>query len=116
MRQDIAVTGSLNQLGEVQAVGGVSQKIKGFFSACKILGFTGKGGVVIPESNKQNIFLSDEILQAVRDGVFNIWTVRHIDEAILLMSNMTKNEYSPRIESRLEEFAKTIMVMQERGR
>lgn len=111
MRQDIAVTGSLNQLGEVQAVGGVSQKIKGFFSACKILGFTGEGGVIIPESNKQNIFLSPEILQAVKDGIFNIWTIKNIDEAISLMSGMRKDEYSQRIESQLENFAKTIMEM-----
>ena len=111
MRQDIAVTGSLNQLGEIQAVGGVSQKIKGFFSACKILGFTGRGGVLIPESNKQNVFLDDELLQAVQDGIFNIWTVKNIDEAIKLMSGMEKSEYTPLIEHKLVEFARTIRDM-----
>lgn len=111
MRQDIAVTGSLNQLGEVQAVGGVSEKIKGFFQACKILGFTGKGGVVIPESNRTNLFLDDEILDAMEKGYFNIWTIKNIDEAIELLSEVKCTEYSPIIENALEEFAKTIMSM-----
>jgi len=111
MRQDIAVTGSLNQLGEVQAVGGISQKIKGFFNACKILGFTGRGGVVIPESNKQNLFLNDEILKAIKEGIFNIWTIKDIDDAIMLLTGMEKEEYSTIIEKKLTSFAKTIMEM-----
>ena len=111
MRQDIAVTGSLNQLGEVQAVGGVSEKIIGFFNTCKILGFSGQGGVVIPESNKDNLFLPDEILQAIKEKRFNIWTIKNIDEGIELLSDMKENEYSSIIEEKLISFAKTIMEM-----
>lgn len=111
MRQDIAVTGSLNQLGEVQAVGGVSEKIIGFFNTCKILGFSGQGGVVIPESNKDNLFLPDEILQAIKEKRFNIWAIKNIDEGIELLSDMKENEYSSIIEEKLISFAKTIMEM-----
>ena len=111
MRQDIAVTGSLNQLGEVQAVGGVTEKIIGFFNACKILGFSGEGGVVIPESNKVNLFLPDEILEAIKEKRFNIWTIKNIDEGIELLSDMKEEEYTPLIEEKLISFAKTIMEM-----
>ena len=111
MRQDIAVTGSLNQLGEVQAVGGVSEKIIGFFNTCKILGFSGEGGVVIPESNKVNLFLPDEILQAIKEKRFNIWAIKNIDEGIELLSDMKEKEYAPLIEEKLISFAKTIIEM-----
>ncbi|MCX7731417.1 MAG: hypothetical protein N2205_09430, partial [Candidatus Caldatribacterium sp.] len=72
IRQDIAVTGSINQKGEVQAVGGVNQKIEGFFRACKMKGFTGTQGVIIPRSNVQNLMLDEEVVQAVREGKFHI--------------------------------------------
>ncbi len=111
MRQDIAVTGSLNQLGEVQAVGGVSEKIIGFFNTCKILGFSGEGGVVIPESNKVNLFLPDEILEAIKEKRFNIWTIKNIDEGIEVLSDMKEKDYTPLIEEKLVSFAKTIMEM-----
>lgn len=111
MRQDIAVTGSLNQLGEVQAVGGVTEKIIGFFNTCKILGFSGEGGVVIPESNKVNLFLPDEIINAIKEKKFNIWAIKNIDEGIELLSNMKEKEYTPLIEEKLISFAKTIMEM-----
>lgn len=111
MRQDIAITGSLNQLGEVQAVGGINEKVTGFFNTCKILGFTGKGGVVIPESNKTNLFLNDEILDAIKKGYFNIWTIKTIDEAITLLTDLPESTYTPIIEERLNSFAKTIIEM-----
>ena len=116
MRQDIAVTGSLNQLGEVQAVGGVSEKIIGFFNACKILGFSGEGGVVIPESNKVNLFLPDEILEAIKEKRFNIWTIKNIDEGIELLSGKKEKDYAPLIEEKLVSFAKTIMEMNSQAR
>lgn len=111
MRQDIAVTGSLNQLGEVQAVGGVTEKIIGFFNTCKILGFSGEGGVVIPESNKVNLFLPDEILDAIREKRFNIWAIKNIDEGIELLSGKKESDYAPLIEKKLVCFAETIMEM-----
>ena len=82
IRQDIAVTGSINQFGEVQPVGGVTEKVEGFFRACKLHGLTGTQGVIIPESNLKNLVLKPEVLQAVKEGKFHIYTVRNVDEAI----------------------------------
>jgi len=88
IRQNIAVTGSINQKGEVQAIGGVNQKVEGFFQLCKNRGLTSKQGVVIPASNVQNLMLDDEIVKAVRDGLFHIYAVRNVDEAIEILSGI----------------------------
>ncbi len=87
IRQNIAVTGSVNQKGEVQAIGGVNQKIEGFYETCKARGLTGEQGCMIPFSNVQNLMLKDEVVQAIKEGKFHIWPVRTIDEGIeVLMS------------------------------
>ncbi|MCS7242189.1 Lon protease family protein [Candidatus Caldatribacterium sp.] len=88
IRQDIAVTGSINQKGEVQAVGGVNQKIEGFFRACKMKGFTGTQGVIIPRSNVQNLMLDEEVVQAVREGKFHIYAVSSVDEAMEILTGL----------------------------
>jgi len=80
--QSIAVTGSVNQKGEVQAIGGVNEKIEGFFEVCKLKRLTGKQGVMIPESNVQNLMLKEEVVEAVTAGKFNIYAVKSIDEGI----------------------------------
>lgn len=104
MRQDIAVTGSLNQHGMVQPVGGISEKIEGFFNTCKILGFTGSQGVMIPYSNKTNLFLPKKIIEAAAEGKFNIWTIKTIDEGIKLLSGLDEKTYTQKISSKLNEF------------
>ena len=88
IRQNIAVTGSINQKGEVQAIGGVNQKIEGFFQVCKNRGLTSKQGVIIPASNIQNLMLDDEIIQAVREGLFHVFAVKNVDEAIEILTGM----------------------------
>lgn len=88
LRQDIAVTGSINQKGEVQAVGGVNQKIEGFFRACKIKGLTGTQGVIIPKSNVQNLMLDEEVVQAVQEGKFHIYAVSSVDEAMEILTGL----------------------------
>ena len=108
MRQDIAVTGSLNQHGMVQPVGGITEKIEGFFNTCKILGFTGTQGVMIPVSNKNNLFLSKEVKEAVKEGKFNIWTIKTIGEGIKLLSGLQEEVYTWMISQRLEEFYKKV--------
>ncbi len=80
--QGIAVTGSINQNGEVQPVGGVTEKVEGFFRLCRMRGLTGRQGVVIPKANVENLVLKPEVIEAVRDGKFHIWTVESVDEAI----------------------------------
>ena len=86
IKQYFAVTGSVNQKGEVQAIGGVNEKIEGFFEVCKTKGLTGQQAVMIPESNVQNLMLKEEILDAVTSGKFSIYSVKTIDEGIEVLT------------------------------
>ncbi|MGE4193248.1 MAG: Lon protease family protein [Pseudodesulfovibrio sp.] len=88
IRQYIAVTGSVNQYGEVQPIGGVNQKIEGFYLCCKHAGLTGKQGVMIPHPNVKDLMLRDEVIEAVRDGKFHIWAVKTIDEGIEILTGV----------------------------
>jgi lon-related putative ATP-dependent protease len=92
IKQNIAVTGSVNQKGEVQAIGGVNEKIEGFFEVCKAKGFTGKQGVMIPESNVQNLMLKEEIVDAAKSGQFRIYSVKTIDEGIEILTGVRAGE------------------------
>ena len=83
--QSFAITGSVNQYGEAQAIGGVNEKIEGFFRLCNARGLTGKQGVIIPAANQRNLVLHDDVLKAVEAGEFHIYCVRHVDEAIHLL-------------------------------
>ncbi len=86
LRQGIAATGSVDQNGQVQAVGGVTRKIEGFFATCKAQGLTGAQGVIIPAANVHNLMLDQEVVDAVRRGQFHVWAVRTIDEGIELLT------------------------------
>ena len=88
LRQDIAVTGSVNQYGEIQPVGGVTHKIEGFFDLCRSRGFTGTQGVLIPASNQRHLMLQDEVIEAVHLGQFHIWVAEQVDDALELLSEM----------------------------
>jgi len=88
VKQGIAVTGSVNQKGEVQAIGGVNEKIEGFFEVCRVKGLTGEQGVLIPDSNVQNLMLKEEVVEAVREGKFHIWAVKTVDEGIEVLTGM----------------------------
>jgi lon-related putative ATP-dependent protease len=92
IKQSLAVTGSVNQKGEVQAIGGVNEKIEGFFEVCKAKGFTGKQGVMIPESNVQNLMLKEEIMDAVKQGKFHIYSVKTIDEGMEVLTGVKAGE------------------------
>lgn len=92
IRQNLAVTGSVNQKGEIQAIGGVTQKIEGFFKLCKKRGLTGNQGVIIPFSNVKELVLNDEVVDAVREGVFHIYPIKHIDEGIELLMDYPAGE------------------------
>ena len=88
LKQSFAITGSINQFGEVQAVGGVNEKIEGFFRLCQARGLTGEQGVIIPRSNIINLLLDKAVVAAVRDGQFNIYAVSHVDQALCLLSGV----------------------------
>lgn len=92
IKQSLAVTGSVNQKGEVQAIGGVNQKIEGFYDLCKVKGFTGEQGVVIPKSNVQNLMLKEEVVDAVKEGRFHIYPVETIDEGIEILTGVEAGE------------------------
>ena len=85
LKQCFAITGSINQFGEVQAVGGVNEKIEGFFRLCEARGLTGEQGAIIPHSNVTTLMLDERVLQAVRAGKFHIYAVRQVDEALGLL-------------------------------
>jgi ATP-dependent Lon protease len=89
LRQDIAVTGSVNQWGEVQAIGGVNEKIEGFFDVCRAIGLTGRQGVLIPEANIRHLVLRSDVIDAVANGKFHIYPVRTIDEGLGILSGAT---------------------------
>lgn len=88
LRQDIAVTGSVDQFGFVQPIGGVNEKIEGFFSYCKSRGLTGTQGVMIPKQNIRHLMLHREVVEAVEEGLFSIWAVSTIDEGIELLTGI----------------------------
>lgn len=90
--QSIAVTGSVNQKGEIQPIGGVNFKIEGFYQVCKAKGLNGRQGVMIPHQNVRHLMLRDEVVQAVRDGKFHIWPVESIDQGIEILTGMPAGE------------------------
>jgi len=92
IRQDLAVTGSVNQKGEIQAIGGVTHKIEGFFNLCKKRGLTKEQGVIIPVSNVKDLVLNDEVVNAVKDGIFHIYPIAHINEGIELLMGYPAGE------------------------
>ncbi len=117
--QSLAVTGSINQHGQVQAIGGVNEKIEGFFRLCESRGLTGKQGCIIPASNQLNLVLNDEVIKAVEQGQFHIYVVKGVDEALELLMDMpagernSKNQYPKRTINylalrRLEEIAEIV--------
>lgn len=85
LRQELAMTGSVNQLGQVQPIGGVNEKIEGFFRLCAARGLTGQQGVIIPASNKANLMLKQEVIAAVEQGLFSIYTVTNVDQTLCLL-------------------------------
>lgn len=119
IRQYLAVTGSVNQLGEVQPIGGVNEKIEGFFESCSRRGLTGKQGVIIPARNTKHLALRREVVEAVESGHFTIYAVNTMEEAIELLTGVAAGErgldgeYAPetvygRAAQRLEEMAQVV--------
>jgi predicted ATP-dependent protease len=88
LKQGFAVTGSVNQLGEVQAIGGVNEKIEGFYAVCKARGLTGEQGVIIPKDNVHNLMLKQEVVRAVSEGTFHIYAVSSIEQGIGLLTGV----------------------------
>ncbi len=92
LRQGVAITGALNQKGDVQPIGGVTTKIEGFFRACKRRGLTGEQGVIIPARNSSNLVLTDEVIEAVQAGGFHIWPIRQVEEGWAIFAGLPAGE------------------------
>ncbi|MDH5425529.1 MAG: AAA family ATPase [Gammaproteobacteria bacterium] len=95
INQGYAVTGSLNQQGKVQAIGGVNEKIEGFFEVCKSRGLTGEQGCIIPAINRKNLLLNDEVLNAIEEGNFHIYVIENIDEALEILTGRETGKLMP---------------------
>jgi predicted ATP-dependent protease len=95
LRQGIAVTGSVNQKGEVQPIGGVNQKIEGMFDVCRLLGLTGDQGVMVPVQNVRNLVLREDVVAAVKEGKFHIYAVKTIDEGMEILTGYPAGERQP---------------------
>ncbi|SHJ90460.1 Lon protease family protein [Tepidibacter formicigenes] len=104
IKQNIAVTGSINQKGEVQVVGGVTQKIEGFYHICKAKGLNGKQGVILPKNNLNNLVLLDEVQKAIDEGKFHIYPVTRIEEAIEILTGKPFAYIYDKIINRLNKF------------
>ena len=117
VRQDIAVTGSVNQWGDIQAIGGVNEKIEGFFDVCRVVGMTGQQGVCIPQSNVKNIILRKDVRQAIADGEFHIYPIRTVDEGIELLTGFKAGSPEEagtihwRVDQRLGRMTETLQGM-----
>jgi ATP-dependent Lon protease len=119
LRQDIAVTGSMNQQGDIQAIGGINEKIEGFFDVCRIKGLTGTQGILMPASNVEDLMLRDDVLDAVTAGKFHIWPVAKVEEGIEILTGLAAGQkdgegrFEPAtvfalVDERLREMAKTL--------
>ncbi len=114
IRQDIAVTGSVNQWGDIQAIGGVNEKIEGFFDVCRVIGLTGRQGVCIPQSNVKNLILRKDVRQAIADGEFHIYPILSVDEGLELLTGFKAGSPQEegtihwRVDQRLGEMTETL--------
>jgi lon-related putative ATP-dependent protease len=114
LRQDIAVTGSVNQKGEIQPIGGVNEKIEGFFDVCRAKGLTGSQGVIIPHQNVQNLMLRRDVVEAVAQGKFHIYSIKNVDEGIEILTGVEAGEQ--REDGAFEEGTVNALVDQEMHR
>jgi ATP-dependent Lon protease len=122
LRQDLAVTGSVNQWGEIQAIGGANEKIEGFFDVCVQHGLSGQQGVMIPQANVRNLMLRHDVVEAIRAGHFHIYPIAHIDQGLALLTGMpagdptTEGTVHYLVNARLRQLAQDIAAFGNAGR
>lgn len=127
IRQGIAVTGSMDQNGTVQPVGGINEKIEGFFELCRARGLTGEQGVIIPEGNVRSLMLGEEVVRAAEEGKFRVFSIAHVEEGIELLTGLPAGEPGPdggfpegslnrRVEDRLTRLREALKKEEEKGK
>ncbi|WP_195948000.1 Lon protease family protein [Paraclostridium bifermentans] len=107
IKQHIAVTGSVSQKGEIQPIGGINEKIEGFFDVCKIKGLNGKQGVMMPIQNVKNLILKDEVVEAVKNGEFSIYAISNIEEGLGILTGLTIEEIDKKVIEQLDIYRKS---------
>lgn len=113
INQEIAVTGSINQFGEIQAIGGVTYKIEGFYDLCKLRELTGNQGVIIPYQNVSDLVLKDEVIQSVKEGKFHIYPIKHINEGIEILTDTPYKQIHSKVLEKLKKFYKASLGIRE---
>ena len=106
IKQSIAVTGSVSQKGEIQPIGGINEKIEGFFDVCKIKGLTGNQGVMMPIQNIKNLLLKDEVIEAIEKGIFNIYAISNVEEGLQILTGKTICEIDRAVNENLDKYRK----------
>jgi lon-related putative ATP-dependent protease len=107
LNQEIAVTGSINQFGQIQPIGGVTHKIEGFFDLCYARGLTGKQGVIIPYQNISDLVLKNDVIEAVKEGKFSIYPIEHINEGIEILTDVDYEQVNIKVLNKLKHFYKS---------
>lgn len=126
LKQGVAVTGSVNQTGDIQPIGGVNMKIEGFFDVCNVRGLTGEQGVIIPHQNVKDLMLRKDVIEAVKNGAFHIYAINRIEEGIELLTGMKAGKRSKtgkyetesvfgRVDAKLLEYSKRVRGAMRRG-
>ena len=116
LRQSLGVTGSVNQHGDVQAIGGVNEKVEGFFDLCRARGLSGSEGVLIPAANATHLMLREDVVRAAEEKKFAVYAVRSVDEGVALLTGLPAAEVHARVEARLAEFAEKARAFAAGGR
>jgi predicted ATP-dependent protease len=118
LKQNIAITGSVSQRGEVQPIGGVNWKVEGFYKVCKARGLDGTQGVIIPKANMKDLMLDKEVVDAVKDGKFHVWAVGAVDEALELLTGLPAGQRLPdgtfekeSVNARVDQTLKNLMEL-----
>lgn len=106
IKQSIAVTGSVSQKGEIQPIGGINEKIEGFFDVCKMKGLTGNQGVMMPVQNIKNLLLKDEVIEAIEKGTFNIYAISNVEEGLEILTGKTIDEIDKSVNENLDKYRK----------
>ncbi len=118
LRQDLAVTGSIDQRGRVQAIGGVNEKVEGFFSICATRGLTGRQGVLLPADNLDNLMLHDDVVEAITAGRFHLWSIETVDDALALLTDLPtgpEGSFETRLCARLERMSAAVAPRGDEG-
>ncbi len=114
LKQYIAVTGSIDQMGNVQPVGGIKEKVEGFYKVCKMYGLKGVEGVIVPQRNYDNLLLSDEVLESIEKGLFHIYLVDHVDDAIEILTGMRAERFHSIVREKLRELHRRLSQLGKR--